>query len=452
LLSEEINTFQRMVLDFNTDTRSTSLCENNTSTTCENIQRQAEILRGLLTHDALRFALGKRWRVDFGSHPSRLSYLMAVPYRYKDVAADRTEFKHPDIMLLHTLQHYYQNGLLSDQLAEVFVKLENIPEAQAKALFNRWAAHSGVEGQNYRPVLDYTSVNCADAAQFEQQLMPQFQHHVEVIDFFLFNKVFPVQAKQFPDEISANSWDLCPMPYGDSRDEDDMRYPTKGFSGTDGSQLVLPATVEQLYLETGKMTNGLQMMSLLAPENNEISILKDDNVTQSIMDLLEKQKRVNMVLDPGAIILEMTNHQFAVAWLSRRPDMEAAVFFDERDNECVITQSFRDEPQMRVGSPYADNLSRCLIYLDDVHTRGVDFLLPLNSRAILTLGKGLDKDKLMQAAMRLRQLGPGGQSLHFVASAEVGEALRERGVQFSICGKDNANGSKILAWAVCPTQ
>mmetsp|Transcript_3928 Transcript_3928/g.10847 ORF Transcript_3928/g.10847 Transcript_3928/m.10847 type:complete len:1137 (+) Transcript_3928:4464-7874(+) len=495
LLPLEREQFRSMVLDHNVDTRAVHFGENSStssaSTTCKNLTRLAEILRGLLTHDALRFALGKRWRVDYGAHPSRLSYLMAVPYRYKDVAAERTEFKHPDVMLLHTLQHFYQHGLLPNQLREVFLKLGNMAESQGKALFNAWAGQSvqncsspanqnivpdrtHVSGishatsqrpkpfSDFRPVLDYTNVNPADAAQFQQQLMPQFQHHVEAIDFFLFRKVFPVQAKEFPHEIAANSWDLCPIPHGDARHADSARNPTRGFSGTDGLQPVLPATVTQKNLPSGEIANGLQMISLVNPDNNEISVLpgSDANAAEKILDLLADEDRVNMVLDPGALILEMGTHQFAKAWLVARADMEAVVFFDSSDKECLISQTNQDEPVERVGSPYADDLSRCLIYLDDVHTRGVDFLLPLHSRAILTLGTCLDKDKLMQAAMRLRQLGPGGQSLHFVASAEVGEALEQRGVQpngncapnhTNIHPQQRTNSALILAWALSNT-
>ena len=69
-------------------------------------------------------------------------------------------------------------------------------------------------------------------------------------------------------------------------------------------------------------------------------------------------------------------------------------------------------------------MSKCLLYLDDVHTRGLDFVLPQHTRAMLTLGKGMPKDKLLQASMRMRQLG-NGQSLSFVASFEVDAILQK---------------------------
>lgn len=65
LLNEEVMKYRRMVLGINVNTHDIELCvKNNSSLTTETLQRQAEILRGLLTHDALRFALSKRWRVD----------------------------------------------------------------------------------------------------------------------------------------------------------------------------------------------------------------------------------------------------------------------------------------------------------------------------------------------------------------------------------------------------
>ncbi|CAD7948749.1 unnamed protein product, partial [Amoebophrya sp. A25] len=47
-------------------------------------------------------------------------------------------------------------------------------------------------------------------------------------------------------------------------------------------------------------------------------------------------------------------------------------------------------------SPFEKDMSGCLLYLDDSHTRGADFDLPNNARALATLGPGTTKDRLMQ--------------------------------------------------------
>lgn len=50
----------------------------------------------------LLLALSKRHRVEYGAHPSGLRR-MAVPYRAKDVAAERAEFGHPDVAMMLTI-------------------------------------------------------------------------------------------------------------------------------------------------------------------------------------------------------------------------------------------------------------------------------------------------------------------------------------------------------------
>jgi hypothetical protein len=53
------------------------------------------IVRGLLSSEVLLAAFKKRYRVNYGINPNpSFRRLLAVPYRAKDVAADRTEFGH----------------------------------------------------------------------------------------------------------------------------------------------------------------------------------------------------------------------------------------------------------------------------------------------------------------------------------------------------------------------
>ena len=192
-------------------------------------------------------------------------------------------------------------------------------------------------------------------------------------------------------------------------------------------------------------TNGVQLRRLLRPENNQYIALRAEektkcndkdtldtelkfaskNSTEQILDILGTERiikhKVNVVLDPGALVLQKTNAEFAKSWLGKRPDMEAAVFFEDDSIKVLIRGS--SNPIPFAVSSYAHDMSKCLLYLDDIHTRGSDFRLPLATRALLTLGKNLPKDKFCQSCMRLRQLGV-GQSLTFVASPEVHRVLK----------------------------
>lgn len=93
-------------------------------------------------------------------------------------------------------------------------------------------------------------------------------------------------------------------------------------------------------------------------------------------------------------MLEMTNQELIEHWLGLTHDVEAGVFFDDYDRLSVVTRDGVVEPFH--SSPYAQALDRCLVYLDDAHTRGTDLKLPTKFRAAVTLGPKITKDRLVQ--------------------------------------------------------
>jgi len=396
-------------------------------------------LRGLLNHDVLRLCLSKRWRVNYGAHPSRPNYDMAVPMKAKDVAAEKNEFGHPDVAVSLTFASYYNGGLSQGQLQSSFTSLMKLPESKRKAVYRQWAERLPAGRKDGIAALE--GVNLEDKELFKTKLYPAFHKHMDVINFWLLNKVFPVQAKQFPKKLVATAPDLCRSAALCPA----WRAITTGFSGTDDLSLVLPETIKQHNMAELQGTNGVQLRRLLRPENNQYIALRAEektmcndedtldtelkfaskNSTEQILDILGTERiiknKVNVVLDPGALVLQKTNAEFAKSWLGKRPDMEAAVFFEDDSIKVLIWGS--SNPIPFAVSSYAHDMSKCLLYLDDIHTRGSDFRLPLATRALLTLGKNLPKDKFCQSCMRLRQLGV-GQSLTFVASPEVHRVLK----------------------------
>lgn len=79
------------------------------------------LVRGLIAGGILRFALStKRWRVNFGLDASRVpSTALAVPYRFKDSPSPRSEFSHPDVVILLTMLSFYYQGLSDEELFDV---------------------------------------------------------------------------------------------------------------------------------------------------------------------------------------------------------------------------------------------------------------------------------------------------------------------------------------------
>ncbi|KAL0067193.1 hypothetical protein AAF712_005763 [Marasmius tenuissimus] len=120
-------------------------------------------------------------------------------------------------------------------------------------------------------------------------------------------------------------------------------------------------------------------------------------------------------------MLDLKNDKLAEAWLELCEDMAAAIFFNENDEMTVVTRDGAQE--LLISSPFKGQLDRCLVYLDDAHTRGTDLKLPINSRAAVTLGPKVTKDRLIQGCMRMRKLGF-GQSAIFFAPSEIDRAIR----------------------------
>lgn len=66
-------------------------------------------LSGLLRFEVLKLVLMRRWRVNYGVN-EKGQRKMAIPFKAKDVAAEMTEFGHPDVALCFTHLSYYYSG------------------------------------------------------------------------------------------------------------------------------------------------------------------------------------------------------------------------------------------------------------------------------------------------------------------------------------------------------
>ena len=123
-------------------------------------------------------------------------------------------------------------------------------------------------------------------------------------------------------------------------------------------------------------TTGCVIENILAEENKYISLTEDDN-EQEILNHLVRDE-IKVLLDPGALMVKLSNKEVVKKWLSLCNDckIEAAVFFEK--NDLVIIKKNLNEITLFETSIYQHNLNKCLIYLDDIHTRGLLSLVNVN--------------------------------------------------------------------------
>lgn len=342
------------------------------------------LVRGLIAGGVLRFALStKRWRVNFGLDASRVpETLLAVPFRSKDCPSPRSEFSHPDVVILLSLLSYYYGGLTDEQLFDSFAHLQ---KDQADKHYNEWVdTASPALPKSFRQL---SGVSLKDHRQCIVEVFPHLRYSRKAIDYYLAFLVFPKAMKEFPRKLSASGWDIGEI----------KAHPVTGFSGTNDTLHLLPLTVKQLDLPSQSHTNALFLRYLLQEETSVEALPPRGGVSDAqhlLSVVIQMQPEVRVILDCGASILEQNNQQVAETWLGMcNESIQAVVFFAEEELS-VLDRAGRTEPLQT--SPFSKQLEVCLVYLDEAHTRGTDLKLPRNYRAAVTLGQGLVKDKLTQ--------------------------------------------------------
>ena len=110
--------------------------------------------------------------------------------------------------------------------------------------------------------------------------------------------------------------------------------------------------------------------------------------------MMATDSAIRVLIDVGAQVLDLQNRDLVSAWLEICLQADAGVYFDDEDNIMVLTRDHKIEKLS--SSSYLSRIDRCVVYLDEVHTRGTDLPLPVNTRAAVTLGPRLTKDRLVQ--------------------------------------------------------
>jgi hypothetical protein len=283
-----------------------------------------------------------------------------------------------------TCLSYYYVGLTKDQVLSCFdllVKLDN-PEME----YEHWVALGEDLPEELRQL---NGVNTEDKTQVDGFLTPLFSKNKGAVDFYLSQVVFPRAAREFRSKLPTSAWDLV----------EDKKNVTTGFSGTNDNRHLLPTSINQEDPDFVLGTNALVLRHLLLPENNHYECTEGTNgerepATAFLERLVSKAPEIRVLLDVGAQMLELQNEELARHWLSLRPDVSAAVFFNESDHLTVVTSDGMPEPF--ISSPFNRQLDKCVVYLDEAHTRGTDLKLPKGIRAAVTLGPKVTKDRLVQ--------------------------------------------------------
>lgn len=351
--------------------------------------------RGLLSFRVLEHALRKRHRVEYGPHPKRADKWLAVPYRAKELAAERTDFGHEDIALTLTYLSFYYDGLSRAQVLrcfEVLLDSAQTGETERRDRYALWLELRGgpeaaFPGDTAACAEDRTALSTSSGINLERArhvdlLHAAFSHTAELVNYFLTTIVFPVEAVQFPNKLVSSAWDIAAFDPCAAVGT----IAVHGFSGTDDNSRTLPLSVYQirsddralaeLQATNGKVADVLTRAVEGGPDNTSYHRIGNDAgaVLDAFVTLvcaghaLDAPPPPAVLIDAGALLTGVSNANVVRHVLARTGGafVGGGIFFSDAGRLTLLYNSGREERLEVSGVRPAD----CFVYLDDAHTRG----------------------------------------------------------------------------------
>ena len=400
------------------------------------------VLRGLLAFQILPHCLQRRHRVDFGI-PRPGKKRLAVPFRAADTPSERAEFNHPDVALSYTILSYYYDGLNSEQTCEAFTSMLLLGLCARRKTYTRWLDLSRkiMPQSDYQGLDDVLKIDLSNEVQ-RTLLIRYFSRNAEVINFWLNTVVFPSETMQFTQRLMASPWDLC-------------AGRLMGFSGTKDNKQLLPLQVRQSvpHDQEVRATDGKMLALLSRDVNMQFTSVQSTGAKatlwQNVLSLAVKQQ-ASVLIDAGGLIAGIGNRRagtFVLGELKENSSVKQAVlFFDTHLSQWIVCDAVGREWPLCSSPIQAED---AFVFIDEVRCRGTDLQLKQDARAVLTVGPKMCKDKLMQAAARMRLLQK-KQSLFVIGTEDVARSIRKVNEQGSSDSgePEEVTTRHVLNWAM----
>ncbi|OWZ16492.1 hypothetical protein PHMEG_0009705 [Phytophthora megakarya] len=375
-------------------------------------------LRGLVAFGVFEHCLEKRYRVDFGLPLlGTRQKKIAIPFRAADVPSDRSEFSHPDVCIVLTLLGYYHGGLTDEEVRTAFRLLLRLDISDQHQQYDQWfkSVESGLSEETRKTLCDVRHISLTDTRQFEL-LCRVYKFCMGAINFYLNTSVFPKDTQQYPQRLSRTAWNLAA---GDNN---------IGFSGTNDNHRLLPLSVTQREPNEPSLlgTNGKMIHKILQVTHDyEVinPLLRSSSIPWQSVLQFALEKNAQALIDTGALLAGVSNSD-AADFLLQQPGFGfSGVTYYESCEELNCWMIAEKTRRIKVPLKKASMLEKeTFVIFDEARSRGSDMKLLPNAAAVLTLGPKLTKDKLMQGAGRMRQLGC-NQTLWITSFDEVAQNI-----------------------------
>ena len=157
--------------------------------------------------------------------------------------------------------------------------------------------------------------------------------------------------------------------------------------------------------------------------------------------------RTTALIDAGAMMAGKTNVEVAEHLLqnTEAKHFRGVVYFSLEHDEWRV-KDHTGQDWSKDTSPIHER--EAFVFFDESRCRGADMRLEHNAKAVLCLGPKMQKDKLMQAAARLRQLSR-GQQITLVAPRDVDAQIRTFN---GLSASDSIASNHIVSWTLLNSE
>lgn len=375
-------------------------------------------IRGLLAYGMLEHCMSRRYRVDYGINDRRgKKRRVAVPYRASDTPSDRSEYAQPDILIIFTHLSYYYRGLTKELIKEATKSLLALGPIEQRSEYMIWLdlARDTMSAKELEALDNVVKIDTTCDTQVNM-MYDVFRFNIAAINFWLGMCVLPRETMQFPQRLTANAFNLTDNPNGH----------IAGFSGTKDNRMLLPLQVQQKMPDSDEIraTDGKMLRTLL---QNDVVITLTGNEELNIQVIKTALgKGANALIDAGACMAGMSNDAVVkkVIDILKEKDIEKSyegvVYFSQSDSTWKVCSL--DGRRWHYGnSPIHER--DAFVYFDESRCRGADMKLKDDAVGLVTIGPSMCKDKIMQAAGRMRKLDR-GQKLMFAVPSELVANIR----------------------------
>lgn len=235
---------------------------------------------------------------------------------------------------------------------------------------NSFRAWESINADDQMQVATIWSRKWPSPVQVFQQILTRIldvRYSTSVIDYYLNAFVFPRHAKQFNVKMQLSGWDLPILPAslhtGEQAKFKELPR-TTGFSGTNDNRDLLPLTITQDDLPSLQHTNAEVLSYLLQFRNQFYHYAASDSGRRLTEHELLKRLRtmgIKVLIDSGAMILEMSNLDVAKTWLVIDDSADAALYFNTSHEPMLLYKNGKEVPL--IGSNLVDDLTKVLVYI-----------------------------------------------------------------------------------------